>query len=882
MPNRLLLVLTIASLLAVVCPSAPADEADAARPADIGPFASVTTSYVSGHETTHGVNSGYAPRNSRDKSHGAYGNWPQTGQQWLEYQWPESISTQRVEVYWFDDARGVRLPRSARLLQWNGTAFVPASASPEIGLKANTWNVLTFPAVTTPRLRIEMEGNGQHSTGVLAWRVLYAGHASLPPRIGRLVDRTVVLGDETYLSPTVHSLAETKLAWAKSSGPGEVRFDHPDAAETAARFTAAGAYELKLTGNTGGKTSEGTVHVTVIPAPPKDHLTYVWPRRYTVTSRFWQPRLKVQITTWIPHCFEMLNNPACREGGIQNFIEAAKKLKGESAARHVGAPWANAYVLNTFESMCLAQMLDPAGDAELAAAQADLRKKIDQWLPLILAAQEPDGYLHTLTTLSGRPRWSNKGLHEGYTDGYFLDAAIAHFLMTGRSDRRMYDAARRMADCWFNHIGPAPKRSWYDGHEEIEQALLRFARLVDETDGPGAGRNYVALAKYLIDARGGGSTYDQSDRPIVRQYVAEGHAVRAAYIYNALAGIAMTTGQPPYYSAVHSIWDDLVNRKYYITGGVGSGDTSEGFGNDYHLGNNAYCEACADCGEVFFQHTMMLAEHQARYADLFEETLYNAVLGSMDLAGQNFTYTNPLDSSHARYRWHNCPCCVGNIPRTLLSLPTWTYATTPQDLYVNLFIGGSTNVGVIGGQSLQITQQTDYPWSGKVTLEVAPAAATSFALHIRVPNRRTSDLYTPTPATGGEVTFSVNGNNVSPAMHDGYAVISRTWMAGDRMTFELPLPVQRVTSDPRIQGNVGRVALRYGPLIYNLESVDNASLDAVLPADAPLAATFDPALLGGVMTITGRFQDGSPLKAIPNYARLNRGGRSIVWIRSSN
>jgi hypothetical protein len=412
----------------------------------------------------------------------------------------------------------------------------------------------------------------------------------------------------------------------------------------------------------------------------------------------------------------------------------------------------------------------------------------------------------------------------------------------------------------------------------MEQALVRFARLVDQVDSPGKGRKYVELAKFLLDARRGGEEYDQSHLPVIRQYEAVGHAVRAANCYSGMADVALQTGDVDYESAVYSLWNSIVNRKYYITGGIGSGETSEGFGKDYSLPNNAYCESCANCGELFFQYNLHLLSHDARYVDLYEETLYNAILGDVDLDGQNYTYTNPLESSGKRYKWHVCPCCVGNIPRTLLRLPTWTYSTGPNELYVNLFVGGSVKVGQVAGTSVDMVQTTDYPWSGNVALTVNPAAPKKFALKIRVPNRQVSGLYTCTPTVEGFRSLAVNGRAVKPSLDKGYAVIRREWQVGDKVDVVLPMKAQRVKASPKILADVGRVALRYGPLIYNFESVDQ-NLDAILSPSAPLATEWKPDLLDGVMAIRTTAQDGSPLLAIPNYARLNRGGRSVVWLK---
>ncbi len=389
-------------------------------------------------------------------------------------------------------------------------------------------------------------------------------------------------------------------------------------------------------------------------------------------------------------------------------------------------------------------MFDSQGDKEIIAAQAAISKKLDDWVPKILSAQEPNGYLQTYYTLSGRRPWTNKGDHEGYTAGYFIESALAHRAMTGKRDDAMYLAARRLADCWCDRIGPAPKKSWYDGHEELEQALVRLGKFVNSEEGAGKGRKYIDLAKFLLDCRGApggyplvgagrGEPYDQSHLPVTRQYEAVGHAVRASYLYSGMAGVAMETGDVDYQSALLSIWGNLVNKRYYVTGGIGSGETSEGFGPNYSLPNNAYCESCSNCGELFFQHKMNAIYHQARFADLYEETFYNAILGDLDLAANNFTYTNALDSSERRYPWHNCPCCVGNIPRTLLMLPTWMYATGKDALYVNLYAGSTVRVGNLLGTDVEIEQTTDYPWSGKVAIVVRPAAPKQFAIFLRMP-----------------------------------------------------------------------------------------------------------------------------------------------------
>jgi DUF1680 family protein len=851
----------------------------AESPVNLAPMAATSTSYVSGHETITALNDGFTPAHSDDKSHGAYGNWPQSGTQWVEYQWDMPISTDKIDVYWFDDSRGVRLPKACRVKYWNGDAYVEVENPSGLGLERNRFNTTAFAKVKTTRLRLEMDSQGKFSTGILDWRVLDSGDSpNFAPVVRTGVDRVVVLPGKTHLSGTVRDdgkpSGSSTLAWSKQSGPGEVTFGQAGAPETTAAFSAPGQYDGQLT-------SEASVQVTVEPTPPAAHLTPVTPRRYSLQSPLWNDRIKKVIINWIPHCYQKLSEPDLKEGGINNFIAAAERLAGKRDVRGFGPPWSDAYVHNTVESICLALMVDPQGDADIVAAQKAMREKLEDWIPRILAAQEPDGYLQTHFTIPGnREHWSPRfrGDHEGYTAGYFIESAIAHYLMTGKTDRRMIDAARKLADCWCANIGPAPKKPWYDGHEELEQALVRLGRFVDAEEGPGKGRKYIDLAKFLLDCRHDGSEYDQSHVPVVRQYEAVGHAVRAVYCYSAIADVAMETGDVDYHSAARSLWASIVHRKYYVTGGVGSGETSEGFGPEYSLGNNAYCESCAGCGELFFQHKLNLTCHDASFADLYEDTLYNAVLGSLDLEGKTFTYTNALDSGGKRYLWHVCPCCVGNIPRTLLMLPSWMYATSADGLYVNLYLGSTTTVDGVAGSDVRVEQKTDYPWSGKVSITVHPSAARDFAVRLRVPRRDVSQLYTVQPPCEGLVSLAVNGQPVPIVMESGYALLKRTWHDGDRIDLVLPMKVQRVKATERIKADVGRVALRYGPLVYNLESVDQ-DVEQVLPPDSPLSTEWKPDLLGGVMVIHGKLANGKSMTAIPNYARNNREGRSVVWVK---
>ncbi len=309
---------------------------------------------------------------------------------------------------------------------------------------------------------------------------------------------------------------------------------------------------------------------------------------------------------------------------------------------------------------------------------------------------------------------------------------------------------------------------------------------------------------------------------------------------------------------------------------MGSGETAEGFGPDYSLRNDAYCEACSSCGEIFFQWKLHLAYHDAQYADLYEQTMYNAVYGSMDLAGKRFYYDNPLDENTARYPWHNCPCCVGNIARTMLMLPTWAYSRSADAVYVNLFAGMRVNLGEVAGTEVEIVQETNYPWDGTVKLTVNPRAPKAFAVRIRVPKRDVSTLYRATPNGDGITKMMVNGTAFKAPEARGYAEISRRWKAGDTIELTLPMPVQRVygrdniiSGDRRPSPVKDKVALRIGPLVYNIEKVDQ-DITGVLPPEAPLVSEWRADFLGGVNVIKGTFANGAPMTAIPNPMRYNR------------
>ncbi|HVV06466.1 MAG TPA: beta-L-arabinofuranosidase domain-containing protein [Puia sp.] len=826
---------------------------------------------------------------------------PRLGSQWLQYEWRQPVHIKEIDLFWWNYGNTIRLPEAYRISWWDGHRFIPVKNPSGMGLVNSQYNTTAFDEVTTTRLRLDVDSVDRWTSTLMEWKVPQPAGAPAPPPIALAgPDRDVVTGGRTWFSGSARSIAPiTGVSWAQTSGPDKVQIADAAATQTTARFTTAGDYTFAFTAHQGNLSSTSPLLVKVRPRPQDKRLDVVYTKHYSIDSRLWNDRVKNIIVNWIPHCIDQIERTdlTTGEGGLDNFIEAAKALRGEPHGKQKGYVFSNAWVHQTVESMCEALMVDPKGDKEIIAAQEKMKKTLEKWIPIILAAQEPDGYLQTAYTLRDTTRWhkrwspESRGNHEGYVSGYFIESAINHYTLTEGKDLRLYNAAKKLADCWVANIGPG-KIAWYDGHQEMEQALVRFGRFVNDMEGHGRGDSYIQLAKFLLDNRNHGSEYDQSHVPVQEQYEAVGHAVRATYTYSGMADVAAETDDVDYQSAVLSLWDNMVNKKYYVTGGIGSGETSEGFGPDYSLRNNAYCESCSSCGLIFFEYKMNLAYHDARYADLYEETMYNALLGSLSLDGKDFYYTNALSSSQGRYQWHVCPCCVGNIPRTLLMMPTWTYVRDDDGLYVNMYVGSTMRVEKVAGTDLTMTQQTDYPWDGRITLTIDPEqpAEKPFTIYLRIPNRTTSALYTPAPEVKGYKSISVNGESLTPAIDKGYVAIRRIWKKGDKIVLDLPMAIQQVTADEKIEADRGRVALRYGPLLYNVETADHQDISQSIGI-SPLSLEWNGDLLHGIMVIKGTWSDGTPLLAIPNYTRLNRADptpypqyterapTSIVWIK---
>jgi len=708
------------------------------------------------------------------------------------------------------------------------------------------------------------------------------------------------IGDIPYngtLSDDVEYYDVSQLTFSKEGGPEWLNVDPNGALSGTPSSSDEGINNFTVQVDDGlNAPDQATLQITVDILPLYSHsINPVYINDFAVQG-FWRTQFKRQITQWLIHCIDTLDT--VQPYGIPQFIEAKKALDGLPHASKTGYVFSDAFTHNTVEAMCLALSIDADGDQDINDAQNYIQTKLNEWIPIILDVQQPDGYIDTLvleTIDNGYVRYSNRGNHECYVQAYFIESGVAHYQVTEGQDLRLYNAAKKCGDHFYDTF-LVPQRVYSNGHEVIEMALNRLGRLVNEVEGQGLGNKYIDTSKWLMDCRGGGSEYDQNHLPVIQQTNAVGHAVRACYLYSGMTDIALLQQDDDYLNAVDYIWDSAVNRKMYLTGGVGATSSGEAFAGDYVLPNDTgYCETCASCGLIFWNNRMNWHYHDAKYADVVERTIYNNVLSSVDLAGQNYYYQQPLDQSNARYSWHSCPCCVGNIPRTLLALKDKTYLINEDtnSLYVNYFIAGSGTIDNFDGMQIEVEQVTDYPYSGIVDIIVSPEVSSNFSIEIRIPDRTESTLYTATPEIDGYNSIEVNGSPITPAIVDGYVTITRTWNSGDTITLDLPMDIQMIKSDPQVSANLGQVALQYGPMVYNLESVDHnvPTLDSIyIEPNAVLTTAWDTGLLGeGILTMQGTVKmktsggyENIDVLSIPHYTRLNRGGRTIVWVADNN
>ncbi len=606
--------------------------------------------------------------------------------------------------------------------------------------------------------------------------------------------------------------------------------------------------------------------------PPLQPVSF--PRVHLDAESFWgQRQAAIRVGTLTQ------NWQQCDQTGrFANFDRAAGKLVG----KFEGYFFNDSDVYKALEGAIYLWQLQP---------DAALKTQIDELIARIAAAQQPDGYLNTYFTLTpAEPRWGDiANKHELYCAGHLIEAAVAHFDATGQ--RSLLDVAIRLADHIDQTFGPGRKLDPC-GHPEVELALIRLHRATAEP-------RYLELARFFVNQRGSSKgrklfgEYAQDHRPVRAQTEVVGHAVRAMYLYSAVADLAGIDGDEALRHAAERIWSDLTFRKSYVTGGIGSSSHNEGFTRAYDLPNEeAYAETCAGIASVLFNHRMNLLTRDAKYVDALERALYNGVLSGLSLDGQRFFYVNPLASrgNHHRLEWYACACCPPNLLRLFASVGNYVYATGANAVYVNLYAAGEAEIPLGENRVVKIRQQTRYPWDGRVELTITPpASAPAVALYLRLPGWAEASA------------VRLNGTAAS-AEPNGYIAAGSDWKPGQTLVLELPMPVRRVRANPLVDANRGRVALQRGPIVYCAEAEDNDGKvwNRALPPGAEISAEFDSRLLGGVTVLKAAAESapdvdwdaslyssappvgGSTLTFIPYFAWDNRGaGEMAVWIPES-
>ncbi len=647
--------------------------------------------------------------------------------------------------------------------------------------------------------------------------------------------------------------------------------------------------------------------------PPLRGFQEVGQAQVELSGGFWGPRLKTTHDVTIPHSLNELE----KDGHVTNFDKAAGKAKGELSGHHA------------FDSD-LYKVLEGALISLQHNDDPKLLQRVNGIIDRILAAQQKDGFLISWFIVNGLDkRWEDLRLeHQMYNAGHFFEMAGEHQHLTGES--KVVDSAKRFADHIDGIFGPN-KRYDVDGHQEVELALIKLYRVTGE-------RRYLDLAKFFLDERGyahgmerkpfdpktqvlpakteGKPTQEQQrefwharlrlrngrmqdHKPVVDQHEAVGHAVRAGYMYSAMADTLRFTDAPGYEVALDHLWNDVVGRKMYITGGLGSGQyEDEGFGDPYLLPNeSAYSESCAAIAHVLWQYRMNLLKGQAKYADMMELALYNGVLSGISISGDHFFYQNPLASHDGgeRRSWIGLSCCPTNLARIFPQVGGLVYAQSKKQVLVNLYAAGEATLKMDDGSTLKLTQKTEYPWDGKVSLTIHPSQAADFSLNLRIPGWAMgkpvpSDLYHLADVKPSPVGLKVNGEKTEAKLgDDGYVHLQRTWKAGDVVELNLPMPIRRVYANEKVEADRGKVTLMRGPLVYCVEAADQPDVNLtnlVLPRGAEMTAKHRTDLLGGVTTLTGEaLADGkNPIKvtAIPYYAWQNRKkGAMTVWIQET-
>jgi DUF1680 family protein len=539
---------------------------------------------------------------------------------------------------------------------------------------------------------------------------------------------------------------------------------------------------------------------------------------------FWAPRQTINRERTIPGQLILC------EDRIDNF----RRASGKKDIPFQGIFFNDSDVYKWLEaaSFSLATHPDPKLDAD-----------VDSVIAEVAAAQQPDGYLNTYYMFErASERFSNlKDMHEMYCAGHLFQAAVAHYRATGKWT--LLEVATKLADHLDGIFGPG-KRVGACGHEEAEMGLVELYRVTGET-------RYLRLAECMVEARGhkpgifNNSSYHQDHLPFTEQTEVVGHAVRHMYLCCGAADVATETGNAGYLHALEALWKNMTTRRMYVTGGVGSRWEGEAFGADFELPNDrAYTETCAAIGSVMWNWRMLQITGESRFADLMELALYNGVLAGLSLDGDHYFYQNPLTDSgrHRRQKWFGCACCPPNVARLLASLPGYFYSVDANAVWVHLYASGSASLTLGNGETVALVQRSRYPWDGEIELLIEQAPNIPFSLRLRI----------PAFATGA--TAEVNGEAVNLLAEDGYAIIHRSWSSGDTVRLTLPMPVERLESHPYVMSDLGRIALKRGPIVYCLEQADAPEAnvwDIALPLDGPLEPEFVPDLLGGVTVLRG-------------------------------
>ncbi len=573
-----------------------------------------------------------------------------------------------------------------------------------------------------------------------------------------------------------------------------------------------------------------------------------------INDNFWSPRLSKHVSATLPVCIDQIEN---QTGRIRNFENAAK---GEG--EHSGIFFDDSDVYKALEGMAYSLINNP---------DPELEKKADEWIDKFAAAQQPDGYINTFYTLTGLDkRWTNMDKHEMYCAGHMIEAGVAYYQATGK--RKLLDVCIRMTDHMMSQFGPG-KRHWVPGHEEIELALVKLYQTTQE-------QKYLDFAYWLLEERGHGHgtmgdegkwdpVYYQDIVPVRRLTDISGHAVRCMYLYCGMADVAALKNDTGYIAAIDRLWDDVVHRNMYITGGIGSSRDNEGFTEDYDLPNlDAYCETCASVGMVLWNQRMNQLTGDSKYIDVLERSLYNGALAGISLGGDRFFYVNPLESKgdHHRQEWYGCACCPSQLSRFLPSIGNYIYASSDDALWVNLYIGNTGQIR-IGETDILLTQETDYPWDGSVKLTISTSQPLEKEIRLRIPNWcKTYDL-------------SINGKRINVSEEKGYAVI-KDWKSQDVIALDMDMPVEIVAADPHVKENSGKRVIQRGPLVYCMEEIDNPEyFDQIqLSPSTTFQTAFVSDILNGIKTIktNGRAQSAT---FIPYYAWDNRkAGKMRVWI----